>query len=313
MPVCLAQLINVATGWYAPIMMTACGSPWRRSSSAVFTAAVLRGYRPIATGSMPRRSRARRNALVTVTAERIVLVHDRDALDTQIRGQAGDHFLGFLPVGSAHVDDIAPRRIAQKSCAGKRSHIGHAGRRGDRHGRARSRRTDRTDQGKDLFFLDQLVGVDHRGFRLVGVVEGDQFERAAVDAAALVDLPKGGLDAALHVSAELLGGTAEGGGLAEEYPLVGNSGRWLGLRSATGRCGIRFGRGVGGTGGGGRTGCGVGGSGGTGRGGGTGCGAVVGLRGAGKHAQQDRGEHRPASLADIGGEGVEAPIPDHWE
>ena len=78
----------------------------------------------------PRKRQA--NPLVTVAAERIVLVHDGDAIDAQVAGQAGDHFLGFLLVRGPQVDDVVPGGIAQKRGAGERGDVGYVSLGGDR-------------------------------------------------------------------------------------------------------------------------------------------------------------------------------------
>ena len=94
----------------------------------------------------------------------------------------------------------------KKTRTRERGDVGHARLRGDRHGRARCRRADGADQGEDLLLLDQLKGIDDGGFGFVGVIDGNQFQLPAVDAAKLVDLVEGRLDAAPHVRAELLRG-----------------------------------------------------------------------------------------------------------
>ena len=64
--------------------------------------------------------------------------------------------------------------------------------------------------------LDEIAGHHDGVFRLVRVVEGLQLEDAPVDPSALVRLVERSQDSELHVYAELPGGTAECGGLAEQ-------------------------------------------------------------------------------------------------
>ena len=162
------------------------------------------------------------------------------------------------------------RRIAQNLRAGKRRDIGYSGLRGNRHGGARCRCADGADQRKDLFLFDQPEGVDHGGFRLVGVVKGDQIEPAAVDAAALVDLLKGRFKAPLHVPAQFLGRAAEGGGLTEENAFVRHPGHTRGDRGGLYGRVVAAGRGRGALG----------------------YRPVVGSRGARGRAEQRHGENR---------------------
>ena len=85
-------------------------------------------------------------------------------------------------------------RLAQERGAGEWRDIGHAGGRGDRRRGARGRRADGPDQGEDAFLDDQSAGVGDGGFRFIGIVQRQQVEPAAEDAAPRVRLAKRRLD-----------------------------------------------------------------------------------------------------------------------
>ena len=67
------------------------------------------------------------------------------------------------------------------------------------------------------------MSVDDSSVRLVGIVEGLEFQHPAMDAAPLVHLVERRLDAQPHILSQLLGRTAEGSRLAEKDTLIGDT------------------------------------------------------------------------------------------
>ena len=191
---------------------------------------------------MSRRSRGLQDAAVAGAAEGIVLEHHGDAFHTAVGDQSGNDLLGLLVVGGTQVDDVAPLRVAQERRAGERGDVGGARGGGDRCGGARCRRPDGADEGEDTLLGDELLRIGDGGLRLVGVVEGHQFQAPAGNTAVAVGLGEGRLDAEPHVLAEFLCRAAEGRRLAEEDVVLEDAGV---ARSRTGdiRCVVRSARG----------------------------------------------------------------------
>ena len=163
-------------------------------------------------------------AVIARLTVRIVLVDNADARQTKNIHQLLDHLLGFLVVGGAQVEHVVPLLQAQESRPGKRCDIGDLGVPGHRQGGARRGCAHRSDQGEHRLVFDQLLGVRDGGFRFVGVVKGKEFQAAAEYAAIPVDFLERRLDPKLHVLAQFLGGTAEGGRLAEQDAVGKNAG-----------------------------------------------------------------------------------------
>ena len=111
----------------------------------------------------------------------------------------------------------------RNSAPGERRDERHAGGAGDRLGRGRGRCADLADQREDLVLADQALGVGDRCLRLVAVVEGDEFELPAADAAGGVGLGEGGSDAALHLDAEFGRRSGESRRLAEDDAIDGDA------------------------------------------------------------------------------------------
>ena len=149
-------------------------------------------------------------------AERIILIEDRDAADAQILGQMIDHGRGLFEIGGAQIDHFGLIGLAQELCPGEGADEGHPGLARDRLDRDRCWRADRSDQGKDMLLADQLARRRNRPRRFVAIIDRAEIELAAFDAAGLVRLGKGGLDAFLHAAAESARGTGQRCGLAEQ-------------------------------------------------------------------------------------------------
>ena len=116
-----------------------------------------------------------------------------------------------------------PFRVAQEGGAGERRDVRHAGVGRDGERGARRRGADRADEREDLVLGDQAAGVGDSDLGLVGVVQRQELQPAPVNAAHEVRFAEGGDDAGAHLVAEVPGGTAESGRLAEQHEVVGNA------------------------------------------------------------------------------------------
>ena len=177
-------------------------------------------------GRVPLHRRGRRNFQVAPAhgaldtfqaglAVGVVLVEHRDAAD------AGGHellhdLLGLVVVARAYIEDIPIERIAQQLRAGERPKERHL-RLGEDRQRGLARRCAHVaDEREHPVLLDQLAGVlgAERGFVLV--VARPNLDLAAVNAALSVDEIEIGLQARVHLDAELSGGPGERRGLSED-------------------------------------------------------------------------------------------------
>jgi hypothetical protein len=156
----------------------------------------------------------------------VVLVKDRDPGNAEIVGQVLDPGFGLLKIRAANIDDIAVERIAKKFSAGERADERHLCRCCDGLAGLRGGRSDRADEGKDLVFLDGIVGRDDRLLGLVAVVDRFKLELAAIDAAGV----ESGKDAFAHALAEGLRRAVKRGDLPKndsflEHAVLGAQGR----------------------------------------------------------------------------------------
>ena len=172
----------------------------------------------------------RQRPLVARPPERIILVHYRNPLNAQVRGQPFHHFLGFLVVGSPHIDDIGQLgRVPQEGRPGKRANVRHPGLFGHRRGRARSRRPHRANQRKNAILFNQARGVGNRRLGFIGVVPEHQLQPAPVHPAVAVRLGKGRHNPPVHTLPQLRGGAGKSGRLAEYDTVVKNPRRAAGI------------------------------------------------------------------------------------
>ncbi len=105
---------------------------------------------------------------------------------------------------------------AEKAGARERSDVRHAGLFRNRRRGAGSRRADAADQREHALDLDQTARVPDRGLRFVAVVHGHQFQPPTMNAAAVVGLLEGRLDAEPHSPPQFGGRSAERRGLPEQ-------------------------------------------------------------------------------------------------
>ena len=171
----------------------------------------------------PAECQGKTHALEAVPAVSIVLIEYRDAGCAQVLGQPSDHFLGFLVVRGAQVNHDTQLWVTQELRTGERSQERNAGvvGKGDRDpGRGRAHRAD---ESEDLHSLDEPPGGVNGQVGFVGVVNGFQFQPAAVNAASLVGLVERRLDAQAHLPAQFLLGAPENRGLPEHDQVVGDA------------------------------------------------------------------------------------------
>lgn len=135
------------------------------------------------------------------------------------------------------MDGVAVERLAQRLCAGERGKKRHLGLGGQRQGGQAGGRAHVAEQGKHLV-LDQLFGVGCAAGGLVAVVQAFEFDAPPVDPAFGIDLVENHLCAEVVLDAQLFGGAAERGRLAQHHGAVGDAvGPGSAGGSQAGQCG----------------------------------------------------------------------------
>jgi hypothetical protein len=144
----------------------------------------------------------------------VVLVENADPLDAD-GGDLLDDGGRLVEVRRPHMEGVAVEGRAQGFGAGEGRDEGCFGGRGQRQGRQTGGRADVAEQRKHAA-LDQLLGVGGAAVGLVAVVEADQLDGAATNAAAGVEAVKVEQRAAFELFAQLAGRAAEGGRLPQD-------------------------------------------------------------------------------------------------
>ena len=156
----------------------------------------------------------------------VLLSEDRDLVRRNPPDvhQVPDRRRRLLRVAGAVVEDVAIGRIApQQARAGEGTEEEHLLLQRVRHGHFRGGRPDVPDESEHVARLRQLLHHRAGTVGLVAVVESDEAQLAPVHAARLVRRGESEIDAGLHPAAQLLGGSRERRGHAEDDLRVGDA------------------------------------------------------------------------------------------
>ena len=154
-------------------------------------------------------------------------MHHRVRLFGIARPIVEDVAIGRIPAKKIGAGERPEKQCSMVECEGQRNR--------------RRRRSDIADEAEDMV----LVAKDLHGVgcvrRLVAVVRRHESQESSVHASRVIDLAEGGLDADLHLAAELPGSATERRRHPEHDLLVGDAASGVLLRSAR----LRRGRGSG--------------------------------------------------------------------
>ena len=173
------------------------------------------------------------------------------ASDVQVLGQTFHHLLGFLVIGGAIVDHVVQLAVAQEIGAGEgpdERRSGRVGHRRRRQGRGRSHRSNETKHAVNPY---QTQGVLEGRLGIVAIIQGCEFQLAAMHAAVPVGLLESGLEAKTHSCTQCRRRAGKSGRLPKVNFAGGNTGnarvfrrqrwgRWRGLPLNHSRKAVNF-------------------------------------------------------------------------